>query len=140
LSSALPAADFLWGKADAQAFLVSTIDPAWAAQPGAGAGRGGGKWSKGFDLSALSARERQSIAAEIRKLDSPRAQRPGSTTSPSSGTPADGDSKVKTKGSALWPDHIRVVCDSYKAGKACSNGAECHRYCYLSKDRSCFSS
>jgi hypothetical protein len=128
LSGFLQAADFLWGKADAQAFLVSTIDPAWAAQPGAG-----GKWSKGFDLSALSARERQSIAAEIRTLDSSRAKKPGSTTSPSSGTPATGGGKTKTKGSSLWPDHIRVVCPNYGDGKA-----DCKRYCYLTRDRRCF--
>jgi hypothetical protein len=32
LSGSLPSADFLWGKADAQAYLVSTIDPAWTAR------------------------------------------------------------------------------------------------------------
>jgi hypothetical protein len=134
LSDSLPAADFLWGSADAQAFLVGTLDPAWAAQTGAGAGRGGSKWRKGSDLSALSPQERRSIAAEIRQLDAQKTRKPGNT----SGTPATGDGKGKTKGSPLWPAHIRVVCEYYKAGKDCSNGAECHRYCYLSKDRDCF--
>jgi hypothetical protein len=111
MSDSLPAADFLWGKADAQAFLVSTLDPAWSAQAGAGAGRGGSKWNKGSDLSVLSPQERRSIAAEIRKLDSQKAGTPGNT----SGTPAAGEGKVKTKGSALWPGHIRVVSRVWSA-------------------------
>ena len=48
--------------------------------------------------------------------------------------------KSRPKAPLYGPTISVVVCDSYKAGKACSNGAECHRYCYLSKDRSCFSS
>jgi hypothetical protein len=135
LSDSLPAADFLWGAADAQAFLVAKLDPAWAAQADAGAGHGGNKFRKGTDLSSLSPQERRSVAAELRKLGSSAAKTTGNTSS----TPATGDGKPKTKGSPLWPDHIRVVCDQYKAGKDCGNGAECHRYCYLSKDRSCFS-
>jgi hypothetical protein len=136
MSDPLPAADFLWGKADAQAFLVSTLDPAWSAQAGAGAGRGGSKWNKGSDLSALSSQERRSIAAEIRKLDSQKAGTPGNTSL----TPATGDGKTKTKGSPLWPAHIRVVCPSCGDGTACSEGADCKRYCYyLTRDRRCFS-
>ena len=135
LTDSLPAADFLWGAADAQAFLLPKLDPAWAAQTDAGAGRGGNKFRKGTDLSSLSPHERRSIAAELRKLGPSTARTPGNTSS----TPATGDGKLKTKGSPLWPDHIRVVCEDYKAGKDCGNGADCHRYCYLSKDRSCFS-
>jgi hypothetical protein len=56
----------------------------------------------------LSPQERRSIAAEIRMLDS--------TATKTSGTPATGDGKQKTKGSSLWPAHIRVVCANYEAG------------------------
>ena len=50
--------------------------------------------------------------------------------------PAHGDGVDKVRGGTGWPNHLQnPICMSYKRGKDCRWGENCHKYCYLTKDK-----
>ena len=122
--------DFLWAKAHQGSLLNDGVDPAWA-------GSGATSFNKHSKLSSLSPAERKSLMFNLQKLERPASPRHPGASNPASAS-APGDGKVKTKGDALWPKHIRSPCAQYAAGEACEVGAQCRRFCYATKGRACF--
>ena len=51
-------------------------------------------------------------------------------------TKALGDNTLKVQGDALWPTHLRKVCNNYRTGKDCRYGKECKMACYLTLTQS----
>jgi hypothetical protein len=124
------ATDFLWAKAHQGALLNDGVDPAWT-------GFGATSSDMHGKLSSMSPAERKTLMFNLQKLERPASPRHPGASNPASAS-APGDGKVKTKGDALWPKHIRSPCAQYVAGEACEVGAQCRRFCYATKGRACF--
>ena len=77
----------------------------------------------------------------LQKLERPASPKPigGGARPNQTAAVAPGDGKVKTRGTALWPQKIRTPCAQYEAGEPCDAGALCRRFCYLTKNRASFS-
>jgi hypothetical protein len=110
----MQAAASLWHRAEFGAIQFVKIDPAWNVYS-SGAGTEAGK------------QDEHPLSGQISSALTDRTTPQGA---------AKGDGKKKRRNvTAGFPNHVdnSLLCHSWEKGRDCPNGAQCSRYCYLTK-------
>jgi hypothetical protein len=112
----MQAATSLWQRAEFGAVRYDKIDPAWSTYT-SGAGASAAATTK-VDDHPLSPQ----ISSALRNRTTPQGA-------------ARGDGVNKSRTTRGWPTHVemRLICNDWRMGNDCSYGAQCNRYCYLTK-------